>query len=194
MPPFRGRYISCLHLRLAVGRPRFSQIVPEPGTFLSRAIHVRSMERKKVGEVFHFFGHIGVAAIKLTDGSLAVGDTVQIQGPTTNLEQPVDSLQIEHGTVSNAAQGQEVGMKVSDRVREKDFVYKLVPPAVPAPAPKAPAKRAAAKKRAPAKKPRAKRRPAKRRPAKKPTRAKKASRAPRRKARPGSRKSRRRSR
>ena len=166
------------------------------------------MERKKVGEVFHFFGHIGVAAIKLTDGSLAVGDTVQIQGPTTNLEQTVDSLQIEHGTVSNAGQGQEVGMKVRDRVREKDFVYKLVPTAEPAPAPKAPAKKAAAKK-APASKPRAKKRPtkkrtakkrtAKKRPAtkrtaKKPKRAKKASRATRRKARPGSRKTRRRSR
>ena len=166
------------------------------------------MERKKVGEVFHFFGHIGVAAIKLTDGSLAVGDTVQIQGPTTNLEQTVDSLQIEHGTVPNAGQGQEVGMKVRDRVREKDFVYKLVPTAEPAAAPKAPEKKAAAKK-APASKPRAKKpsakkgpakkrtakkRPAKKRPAKKTKRAKKATRATRRKARPGSRKSRRRSR
>src|SRR5439155_26397284 len=111
-------------------------MVPQPGTFLSRATHVRSTERKKVGEVFHFFGHIGVAGVKLTDGSLAVGDTVQIQGPTTNLEQPVDSLQIEHGTVANAAKGQEVGMKVRDRVREKDFVYKLRPPSVFAPAPK----------------------------------------------------------
>ena len=160
------------------------------------------MERKKVGEVFHFFGHIGVAAIRLTDGSLAVGDTVQIQGPSTNLEQTVDSLQIEHGIVANAAQGQEVGMKVRDRVREKDFVYKLVPPAEPG-APKAPSKKAVAKK-APAKRPRAKKRPAKKRSTKKrstkkrstkrPKRTKRASRAPRRKARPGSRKSRRRSR
>ena len=151
------------------------------------------MERKKVGEVFHFFGHIGVAAIKLTDGSLAVGDTVQIQGPTTNLEQPVDSLQIEHGTVSNAAQGQEVGMKVRDRVREKDFVYKLVPPSEAAPAPKAPVKKPVAKKALP-KKAGTKKRTAKKRPAKKPTRARKASRAPRKRARPSSRKSRRRSR
>jgi len=156
------------------------------------------MERKKVGEVFHFFGHIGVAAIKLTDGSLAVGDTVQIQGPTTNLEQPVDSLQIEHGAVSNAAQGQEVGMKVRDRVREKDFVYKLVPPSEGAPAPKTTARKPAAKKTPPKKarpkKRTAKKRPAKKRPAKRPTRARKASRAPRKRARPSSRKSRRRSR
>src|SRR5438876_10317306 len=113
------------------------------------------MERKKVGEIFHFFGHIGVAAIRLTEGSLAIGDTVQIQGPTTNVEQTVDSLQIEHATVSTAGAGQEVGMKVHDRVREKDFVYKLVPSTEPAPPKatrKAPARKTPAKK-APAKKP-----------------------------------------
>ena len=86
------------------------------------------MERQKVGEVFHFFGKIGVAAIRLTDGALAVGDTVQIQGPTTNIEQTVDALQIEHANVSRADKGQEVGMKVQERVREKDFVFKIVRP------------------------------------------------------------------
>src|SRR5437667_10317743 len=141
--------------------------MPQPGTFLSRATHVRSMERKKVGEVFHFFGHIGVAAIKLTDGSLAVGDTVQIQGPTTNLEQPVDSLQIEHGAVSNAAQGQEGGMKVNDRVREKGFVHKLVGPSDAAPAPETAAREPVAKK-APPKNARREKRTAKKRAAKQP--------------------------
>ena len=85
------------------------------------------LERKKVGEVFHFYGKIGVAAIRLTDDGIAIGDTVQIQGPATNLEQTVETLQIEHADVSRADPGQEVGMKVRDRVREKDFVYKLVP-------------------------------------------------------------------
>jgi len=161
------------------------------------------MERKKVGEVFHFFGHIGVAAIRLTDGSLAIGDTVQIQGPTTNVEQTVDSLQIEHATVSTAGAGQEVGMKVRDRVREKDFVYKLVPstePAPPkatrkAPARKTPAKKVPAKK-APAKKPKRtpKKSRAKKARVKKSKPARKATRATRSKARRGSRKSRRRSR
>jgi len=147
------------------------------------------MERKKVGEVFHFFGKIGVAAIRLTDGSLAIGDTVQIQGPTTNLEQTVDTLQIEHAEVSRADQGQEVGMKVRERVREKDFIYKVVPGESPA-KPPAPAKAAApAARKAPAKrKPPAKR---KARPKRKAP-ARKATRAPRSKARRGSRKSRRR--
>ncbi len=156
------------------------------------------MERKKVGEVFHFFGHIGVAAIRLTEGSLAIGDTVQIQGPTTNVEQTVDSLQIEHATVSTAGAGQEVGMKVRDRVREKDFVYKLMPSAEPAPPKatrKAPARKTPAKK-APAKRPKRtpKKARAKKSRVKKSKPARKATRATRSKARRGSRKSRRRSR
>src|SRR6266498_4330374 len=103
-------------------------------TFLPRAAHSSavSMERRKVGEVFHFYGKIGVAAIKLTDSTLAIGDTVQIQGPTTNVEQTVDTLQIEHADVPRADVGQEVGMKVRERVRERDFVYKLVPEGAPA--------------------------------------------------------------
>src|SRR5713226_257603 len=111
------------------------------------------LERKKVGEVFHFYRKIGVAAIRLTDDGIAIGDTVQIQGPSTNVEQTVETLQIEHADVSRAGPGQEVGMKVRDRVREKDFVYKLVPmegpvrePPVKAPLAKAPPKKARAKK------------------------------------------------
>ena len=165
------------------------------------------MERKKIGEVFHFFGKIGVAAIRLTDGSLAIGDTVQIQGPTTNLEQTVDAMQIEHAAVSSADPGQEVGMKVRDRVREKDFVYKLIPtaePKTPAKAPRAPAappapaaprpaRRAAtpkARRKAPRKKAPARKKPA----AKRAKPARKATRARRSKARRGSPGSRRRTR
>ena len=166
------------------------------------------MERKKIGEVFHFFGHISVAAIRLTDGSLAIGDTVQIQGPTTNLEQTVDGLQIEHAAVSSADPGQEVGMKVRDRVREKDFVYKLIPTAEPKmlsaaprapPAPRMPAAPRTAP-RATRSKPRRKA-PRRKTPARKkatPKRAKparkRATRGARSKARRGSRGSRRRSR
>ncbi|OGS46616.1 MAG: hypothetical protein A3K66_04765 [Euryarchaeota archaeon RBG_16_67_27] len=85
------------------------------------------MERVKVGEVFHFFGKIGVAAIRLTDGALAVGDTIQIQGPTTNLTQRVETMQIEHAAVTRADAGQEVGVKVSEHVRERDLVFKVLP-------------------------------------------------------------------
>jgi putative protease len=85
------------------------------------------MERVKVGEVFHYFGRIGVAAIRLTDGALAVGDTIQVQGPSTDLTQRVDTMQIEHANVTRAEKGQEVGVRLTDRARERDLVYKVLP-------------------------------------------------------------------
>ena len=86
------------------------------------------MERVKIGEVFHYFGKIGVAAIRLTDGALAVGDTIQVQGPSTNLTQVVETMQIEHAVVTRAERGQEVGVRLTDRARERDLVYRLQPP------------------------------------------------------------------
>ena len=83
------------------------------------------MEREKVGEVFHYFSKLGVAALRLTDGGLKVGETVQIQGPTTNLTQTVESMQIEQTPVKFATKGQNVGIRVKDKVREKDLVYRV---------------------------------------------------------------------
>jgi translation initiation factor IF-2 len=84
------------------------------------------MEKEKVGEVFHYFTKAGVAAINLTDSYLQIGDTVLIQGVTTNLTQKVESMQVENTPVQRAEMGQSVGIKVSDKVREKDLVYRVV--------------------------------------------------------------------
>ncbi len=168
-----------------------------PRTYLSRLAHSSAVivERKKVGEVFHFYGKISVAAIRLTDSTLAIGDVVQIQGPSTNLEQPVETLQIEHVVVAQGEIGQEVGMKVRERVRQKDFVYKLLPPGTPAAGPPVKAKptKAAPPKPKPRKARPTKPKPRKRAAAKKKP-VRKASRSTRRKARRGSRGSRSRSR
>jgi translation elongation factor EF-Tu-like GTPase len=84
------------------------------------------MEEKKVGEVIKFFGKIGVAAIRLSDGSLKVGETIHIVGHTTDVTQSVDSMQIENKNVPEAGPGADIGIKVKDRVREHDVVYKVV--------------------------------------------------------------------
>jgi len=81
-------------------------------------------EKKEIGEVTHFFTNIGVAVIKLSD-SIKVGDEITIEGATTNIEQKVDSMQIEHKEVKEAKKGQSIGMKVKDRVREGDKCFKL---------------------------------------------------------------------
>lgn len=78
----------------------------------------------EVGKIAHFFSKIDVAVVELTD-SLSVGDRIRIQGPTTDFEQTVDSMQIEHANVKTATKGQSIGLKVKDKVREKDTVYKV---------------------------------------------------------------------
>ena len=83
-----------------------------------------SEELQEVGTVAHFFTKISVAVIDLK-ASVSVGDRILIKGPTTNLEQTVKSLEIEHKKVTRAEAGQSIGLKVDDRVREKDIVYKI---------------------------------------------------------------------
>ncbi len=79
---------------------------------------------KEVGEVEHYFTNINVAAVKLKD-SLKVGDKIKIKGATTDFEQAIDSMQIEKDSVEKAGNGDEIGIKVKNRVREGDVVYKL---------------------------------------------------------------------
>lgn len=81
--------------------------------------------RERVGVVFSYFAKIGVAAIKLSDGGLKVGDRIQIQGATTDVAQSLDSMQIDGDSVDEAVKGQSVGIKVADRVRPNDVVYRL---------------------------------------------------------------------
>ena len=83
------------------------------------------MEEKKVGEVIKFFGKIGVAAIRLS-GSLKVGDTIHIMGHTSDVIQAVDSMQVENANVQEAGPGADIGIRVKDKVREHDVVYKVV--------------------------------------------------------------------
>ena len=81
-------------------------------------------ELVEVGIVSHYFTRINVAVVELK-APLAVGDRVLIKGSTTDLEQVVESMQIEHENVQRAEAGQSIGLKVNDRVRENDTVYKI---------------------------------------------------------------------
>ena len=83
------------------------------------------MEEKKIGEVVKYFGKIGVAAIRLSEGSLKVGESIHIVGHTTDVTQAVDSMQIENKSVQEAGPGADIGIKIKDRVREHVVVYKV---------------------------------------------------------------------
>jgi len=73
-----------------------------------------------------FFAKPFVAAIEVTAGSISVGDTVRFRGTTTDLEQRIESMEIDRKPVTTVVAGQSVGIKVRDRVREHDKVFKLV--------------------------------------------------------------------
>ena len=79
-------------------------------------------KEKKVGEIAHYFGKIGVAAVNVK-AEIKVGDILHIKGHTTDFEQAVDSMQIEHESVPKAKKGDDIGIKVKDHVREGDEVF-----------------------------------------------------------------------
>ncbi|MFH1347602.1 MAG: hypothetical protein ABIH22_02825 [Candidatus Margulisiibacteriota bacterium] len=80
------------------------------------------VKEKILGMVDHFFGHISVAAIKIK-APITVGDVVHIKGHTTDFTQKIDSMQIEHQNVAKAKKGDDIGIKVKDKVRQHDIVY-----------------------------------------------------------------------
>ncbi len=84
-------------------------------------------EEMEVGRVMQFFAKPCVAAVEITSGTLSVGDTIRIKGATTNIEQKIESMEIDRSPVPSAGAGQSVGIKVKDRARPHDKVYKIVP-------------------------------------------------------------------
>ena len=77
-----------------------------------------------LGRVEDFYAHVGVIAFTLLSG-LRVGDRIQVLGHTTNIEQSVDSMQIEHQAVNEARAKDGIGIKVKDRARHGDYVFLL---------------------------------------------------------------------
>jgi putative protease len=82
------------------------------------------MSGTQIGQITHYFDHLGVAALDLTE-SLRVGDTIHILGHSTDFRQTVISLQIEHQPVDKANPGDDVGLKVIQKVHAHDKVFKL---------------------------------------------------------------------
>lgn len=81
-------------------------------------------ELVEVGRVTHFYPKISVAIVELK-APLKVGDKILIKGATTNFKQTVESMQIEHKNIEKAEAGQIIGLKVNERARENDKVYKI---------------------------------------------------------------------
>jgi len=85
------------------------------------------MAEEKVGEIVKFFAKPSVAAIKITACELKVCDTIKIVGHTTSFESVIDSMEVNNAKVEKAAAGDYIGVKVADRTRPGDEVFKVIP-------------------------------------------------------------------
>ncbi|UCF43995.1 MAG: translation elongation factor-like protein [Planctomycetota bacterium] len=83
------------------------------------------MSEEIIGTVSDFFARPVVAAIELT-AALKLGDKIHIKGHTTDLELDVESMQIDNAPVEEAKAGDSVGVKIPERARKGDTVYKIV--------------------------------------------------------------------
>ncbi len=79
-------------------------------------------EGKHVGKVVHWFGKVSVAVVEL-ESDLKLGDTVHFEGAHTDFEQKIDSMQVEHEPVEQGSAGEEVAIKVKERVRAGDTLH-----------------------------------------------------------------------
>ena len=82
------------------------------------------MSEKEVARVTHYFTRLNVAVLALTD-TLSVGDRIHVYGRSTDFEQALDSMQIEHKPVLKAGPGDDIALKCDERVREGDIVYRV---------------------------------------------------------------------
>jgi translation elongation factor EF-1alpha len=83
------------------------------------------MPEKEVGQITHYYGHINVGIIQLSD-TLKAGETIHVKGHSEDFTQPADSMQIEHANVPEAKAGDSIGIKVAQKVHPGDKVFKVI--------------------------------------------------------------------
>ena len=81
------------------------------------------MTETRIGKVTHYFNHLQVAGVTITDNKLQKGDTIHVKGHTSDFKQKVESMEVNHEVVEVAKPGDEIGLKVIEHAREHDTVY-----------------------------------------------------------------------
>jgi hypothetical protein len=90
----------------------------------ARATITKVPGEKLCGTITHYYPKIQVAVVKLTN-TLNTNDSIHLKGHSTDFIQPITSMQLDHEAVTIAKKGQEIGLQVSSRVREKDLVFRI---------------------------------------------------------------------
>lgn len=114
--------------RRVVGRKKGMAVKKRVTRKRGRLIPVSKIKKpmpQPIGKVTHYFPHVKAGVVRVTRGTLVLGDMIHIKGHTTDFKQRVASLQLDHQPIQKAEKGQEVGLQVKSRVRQRDLVYKL---------------------------------------------------------------------
>jgi putative protease len=82
------------------------------------------MEEKEIGKITNYFSKIGVAVVELT-APLQLGDEIHIVGGDRDFQQQVESMQVEHEAIDKADAGQDIAIKLDQKARPNDTVYKI---------------------------------------------------------------------
>lgn len=85
------------------------------------------MTEKRIGEVVKYFSKPSVAAVKIEEGEISVGDSIKYVGHTTDFTDVIKTMEVDNKSVEKAVAGDFIGVKVSDRVRPGDEVFKVIP-------------------------------------------------------------------
>jgi translation elongation factor EF-1alpha len=82
-----------------------------------------TMTEKKIGKITHYYNHLHVATVNITDGELQIGDMIHVEGHTSNFMQKLCSMELEHESTDVAKPGDNVGIAIDEYARENDSVY-----------------------------------------------------------------------
>ncbi|MHA2253165.1 MAG: translation elongation factor-like protein [Candidatus Kariarchaeaceae archaeon] len=82
------------------------------------------MDKKEIGKIMNYYQKINVAVIELSE-DLDLNEYVEFVGAHTNFQQKAESMQIDNKPIDKASSGEQIAMKVDDRVRINDLVYKI---------------------------------------------------------------------
>lgn len=91
---------------------------------LKKRVSRKPKKLEEVGTITHYFPKVKAGVMKVTKGALSLGDEIHIKGHTTDFKQKVTSIQLDRVPLEKAVKGQEIGIAVKSRVRQKDIVYR----------------------------------------------------------------------
>ena len=119
-------YARCgLHFKHRLTKIALPKVYTENTAKLAACVGESDMTETKCGTVTHYYNHLHVAGVTITDGELHKGDTIHIKGHTSDFEQKVESMEIDHEAVDVAKPGDQIGLTVIEHAREHDTVFKV---------------------------------------------------------------------